>query len=272
MTETLSATEYDVNVVYEIPLADIQADEEFNCRGLINPGSVIELSKDIQTRGLDQPITIRPSVSGVKKFQLVAGFRRFKATRLIDGATTIRCLVRPMDDITARVLNLRENIQRQDLTIQQEALAIGHLIKLGREDIAKRVGKSSGWVQTRLYVLNLPTDIQREAAAGLLNNTQIRECSLLNSPDDQYAYVRKIKDKILDGQNTEEVKPTKKKPELIVKTRVEMSYMIDLLLKNYGACVATKTLAWASGAIPRDELITYLKMDLEKNGEKLKGE
>ena len=162
--------------IKQIPLDDIHADAEFNCRGDILPIDVHDLALDIKERGLLQPVIVSPYTEEQEaetgyKYRLIAGFRRFTAHRVIQEKR-ILCIIRPdmVDEAEARLLNLTENTQRKDLNILQEARALTGLraLGVGEFDIAKRLGKSRGWVQVRCILLKLPEELHQEAAAGLI--------------------------------------------------------------------------------------------------------
>lgn len=277
---------YDQYKVYEIPLGDIFADPEFNIRGVIDPVSCIELSKDIKARNLDQPITIQPwTEKPGKKFRVLAGHRRFKAHQIIygedktivlPGSTTpnsIRALIREnISEIDATIINITENIQRQDLNILQEARGIDKLHRAGwnAQEVATKIGKSYGWVQIRFYLLELPPEIQHEAEAGLITQMQIRELWSLSSYDQQMEYVRKIKDKKLKNLSRE-VKPdsVKLKNEKKARSPAEIEAMMDLIRDTLYEGMngpETKYLAWAAGNISDLEVHKYLSAQASRMG------
>lgn len=169
---------YDPDRIYDLPMKEIYADLTFNCRGHIDPASCAELAKDIKNKGLVQPVMVQPydKVPG-KKFRIVMGHRRHMAHQ-INHAETIRAIVKEgLSDLDARVLNICENIQRQDLNILQEAMSIDSLRRGGWNELqtADKIGMSRGWVQVRFMLLDLPIEIQHEAAAGLIPQSAIRK-------------------------------------------------------------------------------------------------
>ena len=105
-----------------IPLTDIEVNAEFNCRGDFAPIDIVDLAKSIQEKGLMQPVMVR-KIEGPIPYSLVAGFRRYKAHQAI-GKDTISCIVQELDERSARVLNLVENLQREDLTMVQPHLLL----------------------------------------------------------------------------------------------------------------------------------------------------
>ena len=81
------------DVIYDIPLAEIFSDDEFNCRGQIAPLDVLDLAKSIQQVGLQQPIIAQPwsEIHG-KHWRIVSGHRRYKAC-LVASLKSIKAIV-----------------------------------------------------------------------------------------------------------------------------------------------------------------------------------
>ena len=150
-------------VTVDIPIAQIFADEEFNCRGHLAPMDVMDLVPDIKKRGLDYPITVRPYEGKEgKTHRIITGHRRFLACKLLEWPTIpsrVRTDLKPFDE---NIMNLTENILRKDLNMLQEARGLMAFRKAKwKEDIiAAQVGMSRGWVQVRMMLLDLPEDIR----------------------------------------------------------------------------------------------------------------
>lgn len=265
---TLQVEEIDVDRIY--------CDSEFNCRGQIAPFEVADLAKSIQGRGLQSPISVQP-VEDVRgglpnnprdglpyTHRIVAGHRRWTAFRVL-GRKTIPCFVKAgLDDKSARIYNLIENFQRQDLNILQEAHALKHLADAGiaRETVAKEIGMSGGWVQVRYYLLTLPEQIQQEAAANLITQHQIKQLCSLASPEEQFEAVRKIKEAKVRGESGINVGKKKKRPttEKKPRKREEIFEMMELIAgTSLGYGLHTRAMAWCSGQIPTCELFDDIK-------------
>jgi len=252
-----------------IPVEDILVDDDFNCRGKIIPLDVQELAEDILKNGQLQPCVVRRHHdSRIKQgFKLVAGFRRMHANKL-NKATEIACVIREdMSEVTARLLNLGENLKRQDLNILQEARALERLYEAGlpREDIARQLGKSGTWVQTRQALLDLEPDIQEVAAAGLLNQQQIKHLKSLTTVE-RYNAVRKIKERKAKGETTAGIH-TRRKPkpsERRFRLRNEVENMIIILMNQMGGNGTTRALAWAAGNISDMEFFDSLEKEYPK--------
>lgn len=115
--------------IIEIPLSKVHADLEWNCRRLAGSQETStegneqgnefkELILSLRARGQDQAVIVRPRGQG---FALVVGFRRFLALQAMaaeDGTTktaTVKAIVRELNDVEAKSLNIRENTARKDL-------------------------------------------------------------------------------------------------------------------------------------------------------------
>ncbi|GAF05449.1 putative chromosome-partitioning protein ParB [Saccharicrinis fermentans DSM 9555 = JCM 21142] len=114
-----------------------------------------ELAKSIEKIGVIQPLTVRKSGN---KYQLIAGERRFRASK-IAGLEKIPAYVRTADDETMLEMALVENIQREDLDPIEIAISYQRLIdecKLTQESMSERVGKKRATVTNYLAYSNYP--------------------------------------------------------------------------------------------------------------------
>lgn len=255
-----------------IPLNDILADEEFNCRGKINPLDVTNLVRDIQENGLHQPVLVCPNdVEGSSKpWKLLAGFRRHMAHKVM-GADSIHCMVKEevVDPISARIINLSENLNRKELNIVQEAKAIKALKDLGctREEVARRLNRKSGWVQTRFQVLELPPEVQDEIAAGVFVTSQIKNLySILKRDGVENVYAAaKVMKKSKEGSGRTITLPTEaqKKAKKSHKKPPEINFLMEHLLDTVGSGAHTYVLAWVLGNISYEELYELLDKEFD---------
>lgn len=251
-------------IVKDISCASIFNDIEFNCRGSILPMDVVDLAKDIDKNGLQFPITVQPVVDVTTEvaenfeYRIIAGHRRFTAFKVLQKET-IPAMIRPgLSEIQARLLNLTENLVRKELNVKQEAEAVRRLRLHGltQEAMAERLGRSRTWVQVRMDLLRLPEEIQEEAAAGLLNQHQIRQIFSLKIPEKQFEAVRKIKNARDRGEKGVDVGKKPQDDPLKAKRRSvpAVQEMIEHLGNNVGYGLHTRTLAWANGQINTAEL------------------
>lgn len=148
-----------------------------------------ELADSIKIHGVFQPILVRKSIKG---YELISGERRTRASKLA-GKEMIPAIVLEFNDEQMMEVSLLENIQREDLSIIEEAKAYQNLIeKIGytQEELAKRVGKSREHITNTLRLLKLPATI-----LGYLNEKKISAGSArsLLSLDDQQQMIEVAK-------------------------------------------------------------------------------
>lgn len=163
----------------EIPLDQLRP-SPFQPRRDMAPEALEELAQSIRAQGVMQPIVVREVGEG---FEIIAGERRWRASRLA-GLKRIPAVVRTVDDTTAMALALIENIQRQDLSPLEEALALQRLIKeckLTQQACAEAVGRSRPSVSNLLRLLDLPQDVQELLRQGKIEMGHARALLTLES-------------------------------------------------------------------------------------------
>ncbi len=127
-----------------------------------------ELAESIATRGLIQPIVVRPQGSG---FQIVAGERRWRAAQRAQ-LHEVPVIVKDFDDSATLEVALIENIQRQDLNAIEEAQAYQRLIAdygHSQEELGRIVHKSRSHVANLMRLLTLPRRVQQLVVEGALD-------------------------------------------------------------------------------------------------------
>lgn len=274
-TDTLEQNTSEVKktkLEIDVDIKSIFTDHEFNCRGdVITPGSVTELAADIAANpiGLMQRIILQPWKHEVKpeiKYRVVAGNRRFSACKMLKWKTIPSVIFVGLSDEEAEVINLTENLKRKDLNMLQEARALDKMSARGMTpgEIAKRIDMGTTWVNQRLLLLQLPEDVQQEAAAGIIKAAHIQELVKLSklSLDRMYEGVRNIKN--ANGRRKIIVRiPAAQEP---VKKR-EFRKMSDVF-KVQDACVdaigtnlGSQALAWVINEIDTLEFLGAIKKE-----------
>ena len=127
-------------------------------RQTFDQARLAELAESIRTRGVLQPIVVRPLAGG--SFELVAGERRLRAARMVE-LETIPALVRDTDDWERLDLALAENMARVDLNPIEEARACALLVDdlgLTKQEVARRVGRSRVAISNLIRLLDLPEE------------------------------------------------------------------------------------------------------------------
>lgn len=202
MTTTLDMSRYTVTI---LPMAEIYCDAAFNCRGPIAMSECLDLASDVKARGLDFPIHVQEysKLPGFK-YRIVSGHRRFTAFK-VNKETEIPSVIRYdlSDELEAREANLRENIQRSDLNMLQEAEAISYFITAGNNNnqIASRLGKSCGWVDVRKKLLDLPDMVRTAAREGVVTQAHIHQLHQHRSNPTKIAeMLRLIRERVQAGE------------------------------------------------------------------------
>jgi ParB family transcriptional regulator, chromosome partitioning protein len=166
----------------EIPIDQIERNP-FQTRGTIDENALKELAASIAATGVVQPVLVRPLADN--RFQLIAGERRWRASRLA-GKTTVPAILRHVSDEQAMEMTIVENLQRTDLNPMEQARAydrLGQQFKMTQEQMAQRTGKDRASVANFLRLLRLPTEVQQKVESGNLSFGHARTLLSLESPD-----------------------------------------------------------------------------------------
>jgi ParB family chromosome partitioning protein len=247
----------NVNEITQLRVAEIFADPTFNCRGSIPPVDVVELAKDIETHGLQQPIVVKPIENGRYNYKIISGHRRHKAFEVLDWPM-IPCVINEnISDANALILNLGENLHRKDLNIMQEAHALKRLKMSGFSinEVASELNKSTTWVSVRYMLLELPEEICEAAAAGFVTQKHIKEIHALGERGKQLEATKKIKQAKFRGEKVPTIHRKKRnmfKPK--AREREDVFFMQDHIQHAIGNNFGTRCLAWAAGEISDLEL------------------
>lgn len=119
------------------------------------------LADSIRAHGVIQPIVVR-EVGGLSdNFEIIAGERRWRASKMA-GLDEIPAVVMTGDELKVAEVALIENVQRKDLNPIEEAMAYRALVEkfgLTQEEVAQQAGKSRSAVANMLRLLELPDEI-----------------------------------------------------------------------------------------------------------------
>ena len=138
-------------------------------RKVFDPSALEELASSITQHGLIQPLVVRRKPNGF--YEIIAGERRWRASKMA-GLTEVPVIIREIDDETAALLSLIENLQREDLNPVEEANGYKELMEsfgFTQEEAARKVGKSRTAVANLLRILNLPDSILQLVTDGALS-------------------------------------------------------------------------------------------------------
>ncbi len=250
-----------------IDINKIQANEH-QPRTHFEEEKIQELSESIKENGLLQPIVVRPYDN---YFQIVVGERRYRACKLA-GLTEIPCMIQILDEDQTATAALVENIQRENLSPIEEALAYYHLLNtqnLTQEQLAKKVGKKQSTVANKLRLLNLPMTVQEAVRRKDVSERHARALLSLETTKQQNDMLREIIDNGYTVAKTEEKikqklapKEPKKKPKGTTK---KISQSLKIAINTINQAFQMVLRAGVTGSIESqetdDEVIIVIKMN-----------
>lgn len=233
----------------EIPIDQIEANP-FQPRSHFDEQALEELAASIKVHGVIQPITVRRLAPD--KYQLIAGERRFQASKLA-GLKTIPAYVRSADDQQMLEMALIENIQRENLNAIEIALSYQRLVtecNLKQEELGERVGKNRATVTNYLRLLKLPPDIQIAVRDNRISMGHARAIINVDTPENQlYIFnrilkedlsVRKVEELVRQLAGGRNAKKTAEKP-LEAATAREISRLQAQLSSHFGTRVVIRS-------------------------------
>lgn len=177
---------------------------KFQPRKSFNSESIKELSDSIIEQGLMQPIIVRKADKNL--FEIIAGERRWRAAQLAK-LKTMPAIVRDINDRSASIIALIENMQREDLTALEEAEGIQKMINefgMTHEAAADAVGKSRSTVTNLLRLLLLSDFVKEKLNAKEIDMGHARALLSL-APDQQNMICQKIIQENLSVRKVEDL-------------------------------------------------------------------
>jgi ParB/RepB/Spo0J family partition protein len=155
-----------------------------------------ELADSIREHGVLQPILVRPVGS---KFELIAGERRWRASRLAKR-DTIPAIVVEFDDQTALEVSIIENLQREDVSPLEEAAMFKKMTDLGYSvrQLAQKIGKDKGYVENRMRLSDAPPEIRE--LVSVRKDTLSHAYELMKVADERTR--RRLARKVASGELT----------------------------------------------------------------------
>lgn len=167
----------------KLSLIDPRSDQP---RKTFDKDALEALAASIRANGLFQPILVREC--GFGRYQIIAGERRFRASKLAE-LTEIPAIVLEKDDRETAQIALVENIQREDLNPVEEAMAYRSLAQeyhMTQEALSEQVGKSRSAIANAVRLLELPDEVLSLVADGSLSAGHARTLLGLKDRGDMY--------------------------------------------------------------------------------------
>ena len=135
-----------------------------------------ELADSIRSKGLVQPVLVRPHTSKTNRYELIAGERRWRAAQMAQ-LHNVPAIIRDFSDEEAYEVALIENVQRADLNVIEEADGYRQLIEnfgYTQGKISEIIGKSRSHIANLMRLLTLPEDVCNLVINGSLTMGQVR--------------------------------------------------------------------------------------------------
>lgn len=202
--------------IIEISLDELRANP-YQPRKRFDDDSLKELAESIKNHGVFQPIIVKKSIKG---YEIIAGERRCRASKLA-GRETIPAIVRAFTDEQMMEIALLENLQRENLSAIEEAIAYRSMLEklnLTQDELSKKVGKSRSHITNIIGLLRLPKEIQQMIIQEEITMGHARVISKLESEDEMIKLAHQIIDQKLPVRDVEVISNN---PEMLKKVKME---------------------------------------------------
>lgn len=189
--------------IRKIPIGHI-VPNRFQPRTVFDDDRIEELSRTIHTHGIIQPIVVRELDH--EKFEIIAGERRWRAMNRL-GWEEVPAIIKNLSDTETASVALIENLQREELSPIEEAIAYGKLLEihnLTQEALAQRLGKGQSTVANKLRLLKLPQEVQDALLNKSITERHARSLIPLKNPGLQVKLLVEVIEKSLNVKQTED--------------------------------------------------------------------
>lgn len=243
-----------------IPIAKIITNPS-QPRKRFDSSELCSLADSIKENGIIQPLILRRTASA---FVLIAGERRLRAAK-IAGLREVPAIVTEHSTRDSAVVALIENLQRQDLSIFEEAHAISSLIRewgLTQEEAARRLGMSQPSLANKMRILRLTQREQRLIEENDLTERHARAMIRIDDPEDRGKVLEAVIKNGLNVRRTEELiekilNPEKEAPKPIRKGIVPRD--IRLFINTIDHAVSTMLTAGIEARSTKKETEDYIE-------------
>ncbi|PKG24310.1 nucleoid occlusion protein [Niallia nealsonii] len=203
--------------IKKIPIHQI-VPNRFQPRTVFDDEKIEELSRTIHTHGIIQPIVVREYEAD--KYEIIAGERRWRAMKKLEWEK-VPAIIKNLSDTETASVALIENLQREELSPIEEAIAYGKLLELHnltQEALAQRLGKGQSTVANKLRLLKLPEEIQAALLNKQISERHARSMIPLKEKEKQLQLLQEVIEKNLNVKQTEDrvvkmLEQTEKKPK-----------------------------------------------------------
>lgn len=228
-------------------IIDVNIDElrvnPYQPRKIFNDEALGDLAESIKEHGVFQPIIVKKSIKG---YEIIAGERRVRASKLA-GLTKIPAIIRNLNDEQMMEIALLENLQRENLSAIEEAIAYKSMIEklsLTQDELSKKVGKSRSHITNILGLLRLPNEVQEMVANNQISMGHARVLSKLEDNQKIIDMAREIVNKKIPVRELEQETETENKKVKIERhtkpVNTDYKYVEELLREKLDTKVKIK--------------------------------
>lgn len=232
--------------VLSLPLNELRPNP-YQPRKTFDEASLQELAHSIEQSGVFQPIIVRRSA--IKGYEIIAGERRFRASKLAKKET-VPAIVRDFDEEAMMQVAVLENLQREDLNPLEEAEAYDMLmknLKLTQAEVAIRLGKSRPYIANYLRLLTLPKLVKEMVQDERLSMGQARTLLGLKKKDQMLKLANRCIKENLTVRQLEQIVSDmnedgqkRKMPSMIKEKPYYLRESEDRLMDKFGTSVQIK--------------------------------
>lgn len=170
-------------IVKHIPLIQIGANPD-QPRKTFNEADLADLAASIKEKGVLSPIILRAVTGRPYMYEIVAGERRYRASKMA-GLAEIPALIKKMTDNDAMETALIENVQRENLNPIEEAIAYQNLMdkcEYSLDDVARLISKSASYIRNSLRLGSLPESVKAKVRSGAISASHARTIAVSDNP------------------------------------------------------------------------------------------
>lgn len=239
--------------VRQIPLVQIGVNPD-QPRKTFSENELVELSASIREKGVLQPILLRPVKNRQYNYEIVAGERRFRASKMA-GLNEIPALVKNLGNENAMEIALIENVQRENLNPIEEAAAYENLMEkceYSLADVSRLIGKSESYIRNLVRLNTLPDSVKKMVEQGELSASHARAISVAENPEELAHEIISEKMSVADTEKrAKKVTRSSKSRSFTDKTMAEsvVRDIINSMSRVLGAAVQIREKKGGAGTI-----------------------
>ena len=188
-------------VVRQIPLAQIGVNPD-QPRKTFTTADLEDLAASIREKGVLTPIMLRTVRGRAYMYEIVAGERRYRASKMA-GLAEIPAIIKNLADDNAMEIALIENVQRENLNPIEEAAAYVNLMnkcKYTMEDVSRLIGKSESYIRNLIRLNALPASVKKMVERGELSASHARTIAVAENPEELAREIVKNKLSVSDTE------------------------------------------------------------------------